>query len=138
MHHLASVRSLGSWLFPKVSEKGSVQGSEGGNDALGCASKTALIAFTVGCSGMRSIPAGAGATSPPLLDWLHLSSHLQHAKQMANALPASAPAQEQAKAGINTEVERLRREPGTARPRDARITFMRIRALLPAFKGRPA
>ena len=91
-------------------------------DALGCTGDTALSAFTDGCSGLGAILAAAGVTGPPLADWFHLAMRLQHAKLVAEALPAEDPDQQQTKAGIITEVERLRvanrnhRDPGSQTP----------------------
>jgi hypothetical protein len=106
-------------------------------DTLGRAGDTALTAFTDGCSGLRAILAAAGITGPPSLDWFHLSMRLQHAKQVAEVLPADAPDQQQAKAEIVTEVERLRWRAWNGKAKDARITLKRLRTLLPTFKGEP-
>jgi len=38
-------------------------------DTMGRTGDTELTAFTDGCSGLRSILADAGVTSPPILDW---------------------------------------------------------------------
>jgi hypothetical protein len=38
-------------------------------DAVGRTEGTALTAFTDGCPGLRSILAGAGVASLPILDW---------------------------------------------------------------------
>ena len=59
-------------------------------DTLGRTSDTELTAFTDGCPGLRSILATAGVASPPIADWFHFSMRLQHAKQVAEALPADA------------------------------------------------
>ena len=106
-------------------------------DALGRTSETAITGFTDGCSGLRSILANAGITGPSTLDWFHLSMHLQHAKQVAEALPADAPGQDQARAEIVAEVERLRWRTWNGKAKDARVTVKRIRTLLPALKRDP-
>ncbi len=106
-------------------------------DILGCTGDTALTAFTDGCSGLRAILAAAGVTGPPSLDWFRLAMRLQHAKQVAEALPAEDPNQQQAKAEIATEVERLRWRAWNGKAKDARITLKRLRTLLPALKREP-
>ncbi len=106
-------------------------------DTLGRTSDTALTAFTDGCSGLRTILAAAGVASPPSLDWFHLSTRLQHAKQVAEGLPAEEPDQPQAKAEIVTEVERLRWRAWNGKAKDARITLKRLRTLLPALEREP-
>ncbi len=93
--------------------------------------------FTDGCSGLRAILAAVGITGPPSLDWFHLSMRLQHAKQVAETLPAGEPSQQQAKAGIIDEVERLRWRIWNGMAKDARITLKRLRTLLLTFKGEP-
>ena len=62
---------------------------------------------------------------------------LQHAKQVAEGLPAEDPNQQQAKAEIANEIERLRWRTWNGKARNARITLKRLRALLPALKGEP-
>ncbi len=106
-------------------------------DALGRTGDTALTAFTDGCSGLRAILAAAGVTGPPSLDWFHLSMRLQHAKQVAEALPADGPDQQQAKAEIVAEVERLRWRAWNGKAKDARITLKRLRTLLPVLEREP-
>jgi hypothetical protein len=106
-------------------------------DAMGRTSDTELTAFTDGCSGLRTILAAAGIANPPILDWFHLSMRLQHAKQVAEALPADAPDQQQVKAEIVTEVERLRWRTWNGKAKDARITLKRLRTLLPALEREP-
>jgi hypothetical protein len=107
-------------------------------DALGRTGDTALTAFTDGCSGLRAILAAAGVTGPPSLDWFHLAMRLQHAKQVAEALPAEDPNQQQAKAEIVAEVERLRWRTWNGKAKDARITLKRLRTLLPVLEREPA
>ena len=63
---------------------------------------------------------------------------LQHAKQVAEALPADVPDQQQAKAEIVTEVERLRWRAWHGKAKDARTTLKRLRTFLPALERRPA
>ncbi len=55
-------------------------------DAVGRTEDTALTAFTDGCPGLRRIPADAGVTTPPMLDWFHVAMRLQHLKQIAGTL----------------------------------------------------
>ena len=106
-------------------------------DTLGRTGDTVLTAFTDGCSSLRTILAAAGVTGPPIADWFHLSMRLQHAKQVAEALPAEGPDQQQARAEIVTEVERLRWRTWHGKAKDARITLKRLRTLLPAFGREP-
>ena len=106
-------------------------------DTLGRTSDTKLTAFTDGCSSLRAILAAAGIPSPPILDWFHLSMRLQHAKQVADALPVNEPDQQQAKAEIVSEVEPLRWRTWNGKAGDARITVTRIRTLLPALEREP-
>jgi hypothetical protein len=106
-------------------------------DTLGRAGDTALSAFTDGCSGLRAVLAAAGVTGPPIADWFHLSMRLQHAKQVAGALPAGDPEQQQAKTEIVAEVERLRWRTWHGKAKDARITLKRLRTLLPALEREP-
>ena len=106
-------------------------------DTLGHTGGTALTAFTDGCSGLRAILAAAGVTGPPNLDWFHLAMRLQHAKQVAEALPAEDPNPQQAKAEIVAEVERLRWRTWNGKAKDAQVTLKRLRTLLPIVKGEP-
>ena len=62
---------------------------------------------------------------------------LQHAKQVAEALPAENPHQQQAKAEIVAEVERLRWRTWHGKAKDALITLKRLRTLLPALEREP-
>ena len=77
-------------------------------DSVGRTSDTELTAFTDGCPGLRAILADAGVASLPILDWFHLSMRLQHAKQVAEGLPADEADQLQVKTAIIEQVERLR------------------------------
>ena len=104
-------------------------------DSVGGTCDTALTAFTDGCSSMRTILADAGVTSPPILDWFHLAMRLQHAKLAAGSLAADEPDQQQAKAAIVDEVERLHWRAWHGKAENARLTLKRVRKLLPAFKG---
>ena len=106
-------------------------------DALGRTSATALTAFTDGCSGLRAILAAAGIAGPPIADWFHLAMRLQHAKQVAEALPAEDLDQQQAKAEIITEIERLRWRTWHGKAKEARLTLKRLRTLLPVLKREP-
>ena len=60
---------------------------------------------------------------------------LQHAKLAAESLPADGPDQQQVKAAIVDEVERLRWRVWHGKAADARLTLKRVRKLLAAFKG---
>ena len=62
---------------------------------------------------------------------------LQHAKQVAEGLPTGDPRQQQAKAEIVAEVERLRWQAWNGKARDARLTLKRLRTLLPALERDP-
>ena len=104
---------------------------------LGRTGDTALTAFTDGCSGLRAILAAAGVTGPPIADWFHLAMRLQHAKQVAEALPAEDPNQQQEKAEIVNEVERLRWRAWNGKAKDARTTLKRLRTLLPVLDREP-
>jgi hypothetical protein len=105
-------------------------------ETMGRTGDTALTAFTDGCSSMRSILATAGVAGPPTLDWSHLSMRLQHARQAAEGLPAETPDQQQAKAVLVEQVERLRWQTWNGKTEKARLTLKRIRTLMSAFKGR--
>ncbi len=98
---------------------------------------TALTAFTDGFSGLRAILGAVGVTGPPSLDWLYLAMRLQHAKQVAEALPAEDPNPQQAKAEIVAEIERLRWRTWNGKAKDAQVTLKRLRTLLPTLKGKP-
>ena len=106
-------------------------------DIMGRTSSTVLTAFTDGCSGLRAILAAAGIADPPIADWFHLAMRLQHAKQVAEAMPADEPDQQQAKAEIVAEVERLRWRTWNGKAKDARITLKRLRTLLPVLERKP-
>jgi hypothetical protein len=106
-------------------------------DTLGRIGDAALTAFTDGRSGLRTILAAAGVASPPIADWFHVSVRLQHATQVAEALPAEEPDQQQAKAEIVSEVERLRWRTWNGKAKDARLTLKRLRTLLPALEREP-
>ena len=61
---------------------------------MGCTSDTELTAFTDGCSGLRAILVAAGVASSPIADWFHVAMRLQHAKLVAEALPADGAEQQ--------------------------------------------
>ncbi len=61
---------------------------------------------------------------------------LQHTKQAAESLPAEEPDQQQAKAAIVEQVERLRWRTWNGKTEKARLTLKRIRTLMSACKGR--
>ena len=75
-------------------------------EAVGRTDSTALMAFTGGCPGLRRILADAGVAEPPILDWFHIGTGLQHLKQIAGALLADDPARVAAKPVIVAELER--------------------------------
>ena len=99
-------------------------------ETMGRTSDTELTAFTDGCSSL----ADAGVASLPILDWFHLSMRLQHAKLAAEGLQANGPDQQQAKAAIVDEVERLHWRTWHGKAENARRTIKQIRKLLPALK----
>jgi hypothetical protein len=107
-------------------------------DSVGRTSDTALTAFTDGCPGLRAILAAAGVDGPPILDWFHLSMRLQHATQAAGGLPADEPDQQQGKAAVVEQAERLRWRTWNGKAENARLTLKRVRTLLPAFKSETA
>ncbi len=104
-------------------------------DTLGRTDDAELTAFAGGCPGLRSILAGAGVASPPILGWSHLSMRLQHAKQAAEGWPASELGRLQAKAEIVAEAERLRWRTWNGKAKDVRTTLKRPCKLLPTLKG---
>jgi len=106
-------------------------------DAVGITEDTALTAFTDGCPGLRRVLADAGVTTPPMLDWFHVTMRLQHLKQIANGLSADDPARVAAKAVIVAEVERLHWRIWNGKARDAQISIDRIRAVMHHFRGEP-
>ncbi len=61
---------------------------------MGWTSDTELTAFTDGCSGLRAILVAAGVASSPIADWFHVAMRLQHAKLVAEALPADGAEQQ--------------------------------------------
>jgi hypothetical protein len=105
-------------------------------DTLGRIGDTALTVFTDGCSGPRAILA-AGVANPPIADWFHFAMRLHHAKQVAEALPADEPDQQQAKAAAIAEVEHLRWRTWHGKANDARIILKRLHTLLPALEREP-
>jgi hypothetical protein len=63
---------------------------------------------------------------------------LQHAKQVAEALPVGDADQQQAKAEVVAEVERLRWRVWHDKARDARLTLKRLRMFLSGLEREPA
>jgi len=61
----------------------------------------------------------------------------QHAKQVAEGLPAGEPDQLQAKVAVVEQVERLRWRTWNGKAKNAGITLKRIRTLLPALGREP-
>jgi hypothetical protein len=102
---------------------------------VGHTDETELTAFTDGCSGLRSILVKAGVTKPPGLDWFHIAMRLQHAGKTAGTLPAETPEQENARAVIVAEVDRLHWRIWNGKAKDAKVTIERIRAVMPVFQG---
>jgi hypothetical protein len=103
--------------------------------AVGQTDETELTAFTEGCPGLRAMLVDAGITTPPFLEWFHIAMRLQHAEKVAGSLLAETLEQEQAKAVIVTEVERLHGRIWNGKVTDARITLERIRAVMPSFQS---
>src|SRR3954469_1722415 len=91
------------------------------------------MAFTDGCSGLRSMLVDAGVKAPPSLDWFHIAMRLHHAEKPAGPLPIDTPERENAKTVIVTEILHWRIWNGKAK--DARITLERIRQVMPVFRG---
>jgi hypothetical protein len=73
-------------------------------ETVGRAADTELTAFTDGARGLRSILSEAGCKKPPIADWFHIATRLQHAKQAASGLSTDTPGRMQAKAVIVPEV----------------------------------
>src|SRR3954468_22914834 len=96
--------------------------------AVGHTDKTDLMAFTDGCSGLRSMLVDAGVKAPPSLDWFHIAMRLHHAEKAAGTLPIDRPERESAKTVIVTEILHGRIWNGKAK--DARITLERIRQVI--------
>src|SRR4051794_12506251 len=91
------------------------------------------MAFTDGCSGLRSMLVDADVKAPPSLDWFHIAMRLHHAEKTAGTLPIDTPERENAKTVIVTEILHWRIWNGKAK--DARITLERIRQVMPVFRG---
>jgi hypothetical protein len=106
-------------------------------DAVGRTERTALTAFTDGCSGLRRILIDAGVTTAPMLDWFHIGMRLQHLKQVANGLSCDDPSRAEAKAVIVKEVDRLHWRLWNGKATNARISIDRIRAVMHHFKDGP-
>src|SRR3954464_1572144 len=103
--------------------------------AVGHTDKTALTAFTDGCSGLRSMLVNAGVKAPPSLDWFHIAMRLHHAEKTAGTLPIDTPEREHARAVIVTEIDHLHWRIWNGKAKDARITLERIRQVMPVFRG---
>src|SRR4051794_33886824 len=88
------------------------------------------MAFTDGCSGLRSRLVDAGITKPPSLDWFHIAMRLHHAEKTAGTLPIDTPERENAKTVIVTEIDRLHWRIWNGKAKDARITLERIRQVI--------
>lgn len=107
-------------------------------DSVGRTEATTLTGFTDGCTGLRSVLSAAGVTAPPILDWFHIAMRLQHLEQTADALSTDDPARREAKAVIETEVDRLHWRLWNGKAKDARVSIERIRNVMHAFRGEPA
>jgi hypothetical protein len=103
-------------------------------ETVGRTADTAVIAFTDGGPGLRSILAEAGVTKPPIADWFHIAMRLQHGKQAASGLSTDEPGRIQAKTAIVAEVERLHWRIWNGKARNAQLTLERIRKLMHVFK----
>jgi hypothetical protein len=88
------------------------------------------MAFTDGCSGLRSMLVDAGVKAPPSLDWFHIAMRLHHAEKTAGTLPIDTPERENAKTVIVTEIDRLHWRIWNGKAKDARITLKRIRQVI--------
>ena len=104
-------------------------------ETVGRTADTEVTAFTDGCPGLRCIPANAGVTKPPILDWFHIAMRLQHAKQVASGLSTDDPDRLQAKAVIVAEIERLRWRIWNGNAKNAQRSIDRIRKVMHVFKG---
>lgn len=104
-------------------------------DAVGRTGKTALTAFTDGCSGLRRILLDAGIKELPILDWFHVAMRLQHLTQVAESLSSDDPQRADARAVIVEEVERLRWRLWNGKAQDAGTSLDRIRAVMHHFRG---
>src|SRR3954466_6685834 len=93
------------------------------------------MAFTDGCSGLRSMLVDADVKAPPSLDWFHIAMRLHHAEKTAGTLPIDTPERENAKTVIVTEIDRLHGRIWNGKAKDARITLERIRQVMPVFRG---
>src|SRR3954466_6868294 len=91
------------------------------------------MAFTDGCSGLRSMLVDADVKAPPSLDWFHIAMRLQHAEKTAGTLPVDTPERENARAVIVAEVLHWRVWHGKAK--GASVTPERIRQVMPVFQG---
>jgi hypothetical protein len=106
-------------------------------DAVGRIGRTALTAFTDGCSGLRRSLVDAGVADLPILDWFHIAMRLQHLKQIADGLAADEPGRDEAKRVIVEEVERLRWRLWNGKAKDGQISIERIREVMHAYQGEP-
>src|SRR3954453_16450823 len=103
--------------------------------AVGHTDKTDLMAFTDGCSGLRSMLVDAGVKAPPSLDWFHIAMRLHHAEKTAGTLPIDTPEREHTRAVIVTEIDRLLWRIWNGKAKDARITLERIRQVISEAKA---
>ncbi|MBV8520652.1 MAG: hypothetical protein JOY71_00695 [Acetobacteraceae bacterium] len=104
-------------------------------ERVGRTADTAVIAFTDGCPGLQAILAEAGITKPPIADWFHIATRLQHARQAAGGLSTDHSHRVRAKTAIVAEVERLHWRIWNGKAADAQLTIARIRKLMHVFKG---
>lgn len=104
-------------------------------DTVGRTASSTVTAFTDGGTGLQSILAAAGVTTPPIADWFHIAMRLQHAKLAASGLSTDTPDRIAAKTAIVAEVERLHWRIWNGKAKDAQITFDRIRKVMHVYKG---
>ena len=70
-----------------------------------------------------------------MLDWFNIVMRLNHLKQVADAILATNPGQEKAKAAIANEAERLRWRLWKGKVTNAQISIDRVHAMMRHFRG---
>jgi hypothetical protein len=103
---------------------------------MGRTDTTEVTAFTDGCPGLRTVLTNAGVTKPPILDWFHIATRLQHTKLAAANLSTDNPERVAAKATIVAEVERLHWRIWNGKAKNAQRSIKRIRKVMHVFKGK--